>query len=89
MTEELALNIGRRCLEMSMLLMAPVLIVTLVVGLAAAILQTVTSIRDMTMGLVLKLAAIGVTLVICGGWMVQTAVGFTRDLFNQMQTMAR
>ena len=89
MTEELALYLARRALEVSLLLMAPVLVVTLVIGFAAALLQAVTSIRDMTMGMVLKLACIGATLVIAGGWMTQTAVGFTRDVFNLMQTMVK
>jgi len=87
--EEVALYVGRRALEVTMLLMAPVLIVTLVVGFATAMLQAVTSIRDMTIGLVLKLACIGVTLVVCGGWMMQTAVGFTRDIFNMIESMAK
>jgi flagellar biosynthesis protein FliQ len=89
MTEELALYLGRRAMEVSLLLMAPVLVVTLVIGFAAALLQAVTSIRDMTMGMILKLVSIGVTLVVAGSWMAQTAVGFTRDVFNLMQTVAR
>jgi len=88
-TEELALYLGRRAMEVALLLMAPVLVVTLVTGFAAAMLQAVTSIRDMTMGMVLKLACIGATLVIAGSWMTQTALGFTRDVFNLIQTMAK
>jgi flagellar biosynthesis protein FliQ len=89
MTEELALYLGRRAMEVALLLMAPVLVVTLVMGFLAALLQAVTSIRDMTMGLILKLVSIGVTLIVSGTWMAQTAVGFTRDIFNLMQTMAK
>ncbi len=89
MTEDLALYLARRALEVSLLLMTPVLAVTLVVGFVAALLQAVTSIRDMTMGLVLKLACIGATLVIAGGWMTQTTVAFTRDVFHMMQSMVK
>ena len=89
MTEEMAMYIGRRALEVTMLLMAPVLIVTLVVGFAAALLQAVTSIRDMTMGLVLKLVSIAVTMIFTGGWMIQTAVGFTRDILGMVEHMTR
>jgi flagellar biosynthetic protein FliQ len=88
-TEELALFLARRGMEVSLLLMAPVLIVTLVIGFLAALLQAVTSIRDMTMGMILKLVSIGATLIIAGSWMTQTAVGFTRDVFNMMQSMAK
>ncbi len=89
MTEEMAMYIGRRALEVTMLLMAPVLIVTLVVGFAAALLQAITSIRDMTMGLVLKLVSIAVTVIFTGGWMIQTAVGFTRDIFSMVEHMTK
>ncbi|NLW87886.1 MAG: EscS/YscS/HrcS family type III secretion system export apparatus protein [Planctomycetes bacterium] len=89
MTEEMAMYIGRRALEMTMLLMAPVLIVTLVVGFAAALLQAVTSIRDMTMGLVLKLVSIALTMIFTGGWMIQTSVDFTRDIFNMIEQMTK
>jgi len=89
MTEDMALYLARRALEVSLLLMTPVLAVTLVIGFVAALLQAVTSIRDMTMGLVLKLACIGATLVIAGGWMTQTTVAFTRDVFNMMQSMVK
>lgn len=89
MTEEMAMYIGRRALEMTMLLMAPVLIVTLVVGFAAALLQAVTSIRDMTMGLVLKLVSIALTMIFTGGWMIQTSVDFTRDIFNMIEQITK
>lgn len=89
MNEDMVLFIGRRSLEVCLLLMAPTLIVTLVVGFAAALLQAVTSIRDMSMGMVLKMAFIAVTLVVSGNWMMQTAVSFTRDMFNMMQTLVK
>ena len=63
------------------------LLVTLIVGIVVAMLQAVTSIRDMTMGLVLKIVAVGVTLLISGGWMLRIAVGFTADMFNHIQSV--
>ena len=87
MDADLVMNIGRRALETAMLIAAPVLLVTLVVGIVVAMLQAVTSIRDMTMGLVLKIAAVGVTLLIAGGWMLRIAVGFTSDMFNHIQSV--
>jgi flagellar biosynthetic protein FliQ len=87
MDAELVLYVGRRGLETALLLAAPVLIVTLVVGFIVAMLQAVTSIRDMTMGLVVKLACVAITLLICGGWMMQVAVGFAKEVFNYMQSV--
>ena len=89
MNADLALYLGQQALRTALLLAAPVLIVTLVVGLLVAMLQAVTSIRDMTLGLVLKIASVAVTLLLVGGWMVQMAVEFTGEVFNHMQAMGR
>ena len=72
-----------------MLLSAPVLIVALVVGFLVAMLQAITSIRDMTLGLVLKLFCVGLAVMLFGGWMMETAVAFTTEVFNHMQTVAQ
>ncbi len=87
MNPEFVLHIGRRAMETTLLLSAPVLIVTLVVGFITSMLQAVTSIRDMTMGTVIKLAAVAVTLLLAGNWMMQVAVGYTTEIFAQVQQL--
>ncbi len=87
MDSQFVIYIGRRALETALLLSAPVLVVALVVGFLTAMLQAVTSVRDMTLGMVVKLAAIGLTLILFGGWMMQVAVGFTTEVFNHLQLM--
>ena len=89
MSTEFCLYLGRRALETALLLGGPVLLVTLLVGFAISMFQAVTSIRDMTMGLVVKLACVGLTLLAFGGWMVQVAVGFATEVFNHMQSVGR
>ncbi len=87
MDSQFVIYIGRRALETALLLSSPVLVVALVVGFLTAMLQAVTSVRDMTLGMVVKLAAIGLTLIFFGGWMMQVAVGFTTEVFNHLQSM--
>ena len=87
MDGELVLHLGKRTLETAFLLSAPVLAVALIVGFVVAMLQAVTSIRDATLGIVVKIACVGLTLLICGGWMMQTAVSFTEDIFNYIQSI--
>ena len=84
MDTDMVLYIGKRAMETTMLVSAPVLLATLIVGVVAAMLQAVTSIRDMTAGMVLKLACVGVTLLVFGGWMMQMTVAFTLEVFNQV-----
>ena len=83
----LVMYLGRRALETAMLIAAPALGVVLVIGFIVAMLQAVTSIRDMTTGMVLKLGCLGITLLICGGWMMELAVSFTKEIFNHLQSM--
>jgi flagellar biosynthetic protein FliQ len=87
MDADLVLYLTRRTLETALLLSAPVLVVVLVLGAAVALFQAVTSIKDMTIGLVLKLAGVGVTMLVTGGWSLQVAVDFTREIFNHMQML--
>jgi flagellar biosynthesis protein FliQ len=87
MDPELVLHIGRRALETALLVAAPVLATALIVGVLVAMLQAVTSVRDMTMGMVLKIACVGIVLMICGGWMMQVAVAFTNEVFTHMQAV--
>jgi flagellar biosynthetic protein FliQ len=87
MDSDLVLYLTRRTLETALLVAAPTLGVVLILGAVVALVQTVTSIKDMTMGLVLKLAGVGVTILITGGWSLQIAVDFTREVFNHLQML--
>jgi len=87
MNEDMVIYLGRRTLEMAMLVSAPVLIVALVVGILTGMMQAVTSMRDMTTGMVLKLAAVGVTLILSASWALQVTKSFTIEIFNTMQTL--
>lgn len=89
MDTDFVLYIGRRALETALLVSAPVLLAALVTGVFAAMLQAVTSIRDMTLGVVMKIACVGIVLLICGGWMMQITVSFTAEIFNHIQALGQ
>jgi flagellar biosynthetic protein FliQ len=89
MNAETILFLGRRTLETGLLLSAPVLIVALLCGVVVSLFQAVTSMRDMTLGIVVKIAGVGVTLLIAGGWMLQLALGFTQEIFDTVQAMTQ
>jgi flagellar biosynthesis protein FliQ len=87
MDPDLVLFLTRRTLETALLLTAPTLAVVLILGAAVALIQTVTSIKDMTIGTVLKLVGVGVTLLVSGGWSLHIAVNFTQEIFNYLQEL--
>jgi flagellar biosynthesis protein FliQ len=87
MDGDLVLYLARRTFETALLLSAPVLIVTLVIGFVVAMLQAVTSIRDQTMGQVIKLAAVALTMLVTGSWTLQVAVDFTTEVLNHLMAL--
>ncbi len=87
MDGDFVLYLSRRTLEVALMLAAPALVMALGVGLLTAMLQAVTSIRDMTLGMVMKIFAVGVTMLVFGGWMLQVAMGFTYEIFNHMKSV--
>lgn len=65
---------------------APMLLVSLAVGLAVSIFQTVTSIQEQTLTFVPKVLAIFLSLILMGHWVLNQMVDFMTGLwlnFNQ------
>ena len=61
---------------------APVLLVSLAVGLIVSIFQTVTSIQEQTLTFVPKLLAIFAALIILGHWMLNNMVNYLTNLWS-------
>ena len=68
---------------------APVLLVSLVVGLIISIFQTVTSIQEQTLTFVPKVLAIFVALLICGHWMMNNMTDFMTRLWSDFTVYIR
>ena len=82
-SEDVVIDIAAQMLWCIIKCSAPMLIVSLVVGLVISIFQTVTSIQEQTLTFVPKLLGIFVTIIICGSWIINSVVGF----FNNLVTM--
>ena len=61
---------------------APVLLVSLAVGLIVSIFQTVTSIQEQTLTVVPKVLSIFLTIMILGDWMLNNMTGFMTELWS-------
>ena len=82
MTEEVIIDIFTQTLVLIIKVSAPMLLVSLVVGLVVSILQTVTSIQEQTLTFVPKLLAIFLTLMIAGNWILTMLKEFVFELFQ-------
>lgn len=65
---------------------APILIVSILVGLFISIIQAATSINEQTMTFVPKLIIIGLIMIVFGGWMLQQMVDLTNRIFEIIAT---
>lgn len=83
MTVDTVTEITRTTLYTIITTAAPLLLVSLIVGLIISVFQTITSIQEQTLTFVPKVLAIFVTLMILGHWMMNNMVDFTQDLWSR------
>ena len=82
MAESYFLQVVREGLYLVLLVSAPPLVVSLVVGLVVSLLQATTQLQDHTLGFVPKLVAVLATLAITGPWIGGQLARFTRLLLQ-------
>ena len=68
-------------------LAGPVLVATLVVGLALSVLQSATQIQESTLTFVPKLVVASIVLVVTGAWSLRVLEGFTREIFAMVPAL--
>ncbi|MGN0312792.1 MAG: flagellar biosynthesis protein FliQ [Lachnospiraceae bacterium] len=88
-TEGQVLDIARDAIYTIIMASAPVLVVSLIVGLIISIFQTVTSIQEQTLTFVPKILAVFFTLMLCGSWMLGLMSDFTTELWNSLGVYLR
>lgn len=76
-------------IKLSILLSAPMLLAGLVVGLLVSIFQAATSINEQTLTFIPKMLAVAVSLIFFFPWMMRTLVGFTEQMFMNMNQFIR
>jgi len=82
MTPESVMTLGRTALETTLLIAAPVLLVTLVVGLVISIFQAATQINDASLSFIPKVIAVFVTFAIAGPWMLTVMIEYMRRVLT-------
>ena len=68
---------------------APILLVSLVVGLIISIFQAVTSIQEQTLTFVPKILAVFLALILLGNWMLSEMSGFITSLWSDLGRYVR
>ena len=84
MTEGQVLDIARQALYTIILCSAPLLIISLVVGLVVSIFQTVTSIQEQTLTFVPKIVCVFLGMMIFGSWILTNLTEFINTLWSDL-----
>ena len=82
------LDIAVEAISVMVLVAAPVLGAALATGLLIGILQAATSIQEMTLSFIPKLAVMVVALILFGEWQLALMVDYFEIIFERIQTLA-
>ena len=88
MNPELAVDIFKTTIMFSLYVVAPFLGVTLVIGLAASLVQSVTSLQEPTLTFAPKLIALAGAMLLLTPWLLRALSEFTITFITRMGTMA-
>lgn len=83
------IQIARELILTALLLTLPVILVSLVVGLAISLFQTVTSIQEQTLSFAPRIVAVAVVTVLALPWSLNLLTGFTVRMMWRMTEAAR
>jgi flagellar biosynthetic protein FliQ len=89
MTDATVIDIAIQTMMITAKLAAPILIVSLAIGVAVSLLQSVTQVQEVTLTFVPKLAGIALVIVVAGSWMLHSLIAFTQDLFERVPSLIR
>ena len=81
-SEGQVLDIARDALYTILTVSAPLLLLSLIVGLVGSIFQTVTSIQEQTLTFIPKIVAVFLGMILFGSWMLNNMTEFMTRLWT-------
>ena len=85
MNTELVSEILREGVWLVIKLCAPMLLLSMLVGVLLAIFQAVTQIHEQTLSFIFKVTVVIIVLLVAGSWMMETLLDYARSLFEAMR----
>ena len=82
MSQDQFIDITRRALFLIIECSAPLLLISLVVGLVISIFQTITSIQEQTLTFVPKIIAVFFGIIIFGSWIMTNLTDYVTELWS-------
>lgn len=89
MSENMVLSIMKDGIVTGITVAAPILVVSILIGLIISIFQATTQIQEQTLTFVPKLIGIAVVGIVAGAWMLNTMVNFTDRIFSIISNITK
>jgi flagellar biosynthesis protein FliQ len=87
MTPDTISGLAQATVLISLKIMGPILIASLVIGLLVSMFQAATSIQEQTLTFIPKLVTVIAVLMIAGPGMLQMLIDFFQDLLREIPTL--
>ncbi|MEX5282513.1 MAG: flagellar biosynthesis protein FliQ [Nitrospiraceae bacterium] len=89
MTPDMVVEIGRGAVETTLLVAAPMLGMSLVIGLLVSLFQALTQINEATLSFVPKILGVFLATMLFFPWMIRVLTGFMTHLLIAIPQYAR
>ncbi len=89
MSPDFVISMGQKALELALMLSAPILLATFLVGLIISILQSATQIQEMTLSYIPKIIAAYVVVLLLGAWMLNKLLDYTKEIIVNLPAWLR
>jgi len=89
MSIDVVMEIANEALYTIILTSAPLLLVSLMIGLVVSIFQTVTSIQEQTLTFVPKILGVFITMMLLGHWMLTQLTTLITDMWSDFAIYIR
>jgi flagellar biosynthetic protein FliQ len=84
MDESAVLEVGRDAVIVMLKISAPIMLISLIVGLIISLFQALTQIQEMTLTFVPKMLVVFVSLLLLAPFMLHTLIDFTEQMMSRM-----
>ena len=81
MDESSIIYLAQEALKVIVYVSAPILIISMVVGLVISIFQATTQIQEQTLTFVPKILSVMAAIAIFGSWMLRVLIEYTQNIF--------
>lgn len=89
MTETYVLTLAQNALMLTLMLAAPILVVSLIVGSLVSLFQAATQINEVTLTFIPKIIGIALILILLGSWMAQQMGLYTSTMLASLPDLPR